>query len=555
MPIRNSELRHIYAQKALSQIPRLLSNMDRNPYSPTYGCFHRDYWLDKTSDFPDAVRQFGVQALALIYKYKFPDNIYQNNNKIRDWAIAALDFWSKIQHQDGSFDEFYPYERGWVGPTAFTTYASIEAFQLLKKEIPDKTKSRITNTIKKAAYFIAEGETEEDHLANHHAMASLALWKAYKLLHDDKLKTAFDKAFSTFITYHDNGEGWSREYDGIDPGYLSATVSFLSKIYQDHPDPRIKKIIESSIKMSSYFVYPNGFYAGSLGSRNTLHFYPHGFEIMSHDFLIAASVSEKMLFALGQNKLVPPEIISDRYVFYRVPEYLQAYLDYSDLSSPLPELPYEKKSLNKYFKKAKILALSKDNHYLIANLAKGGVFKIFNQQSQKLIYNDCGIIGRLDNNMIITSQWIDDNYQIEVNNNKISISGNLQYIPPNKLFTLLKNIIFRIVLLLTGWSPKMSHFIKGKIRKSIILGQRPAPVSFTRKIYFGTSWNLTDEITINSNVKIKKLSIGDEFFVRYVPQSRYFQSQELDIHGWVANKEWLSQLNNNKTNFRKTKLL
>ena len=32
--------RHTYACKAISQIPRLLGNQDRNPFSPTYGCFH-----------------------------------------------------------------------------------------------------------------------------------------------------------------------------------------------------------------------------------------------------------------------------------------------------------------------------------------------------------------------------------------------------------------------------------------------------------------------------------------------------------------------------------
>lgn len=56
--------RETYAKLALDQIPRLLGNLDRNSFSPTYGCFHRDYWLYKTSDFPDSVRQFAVQALA-----------------------------------------------------------------------------------------------------------------------------------------------------------------------------------------------------------------------------------------------------------------------------------------------------------------------------------------------------------------------------------------------------------------------------------------------------------------------------------------------------------
>src|SRR5262249_20960468 len=153
------------------QIPRLLGNQDRNSFSPTYGCFHRDFWLDKTSDFPDAVRQFGTHALALVYKYDFPGNIYKSHPKIRDWTIAAMDYWTTLQHAEGSFDEFYPYERGWVGPSAFTTFAISEAFRLLQEEVPADAAKRILNAIHNAALFIISGEKEEDHLANHHAMA------------------------------------------------------------------------------------------------------------------------------------------------------------------------------------------------------------------------------------------------------------------------------------------------------------------------------------------------------------------------------------------------
>ena len=69
-------LRATYAQKALSQIPRLLSLQDRNPLSPTYGSFHRRYWLDKVDDFPDALPQYGVHSLTLMYCHAFPYNPY-----------------------------------------------------------------------------------------------------------------------------------------------------------------------------------------------------------------------------------------------------------------------------------------------------------------------------------------------------------------------------------------------------------------------------------------------------------------------------------------------
>jgi len=538
------DIRDTYAIKAISQIPRLLGNEDRNPFSPTYGCFHRDYWLDKTSDFPDAVRQFGVQSLALVYAYDFPENIYKGKEKIKDWAVAGMKFWSTIQHREGSFDEFYPYERGWVGPSAFTTFAVAEAYRILQNEIPPYEKEMILQAIKKASYFIIQGESEEDHLANHHAMACLATWKAYKLLDDKKLLMGYKKLWEGFLSYHNKREGWSREYDGIDPGYLSATVSFLGKIYQDNHAPELLEVMHQAIKCCSYFVYPNGYYAGSMGSRNTLHFYPHGFEIFTDKVPLAGAVAEKMLRALSENKLVPPEIISDRYVFYRVPEYLQAYLDYSERPSPLPELPYEMPPFEKFFKDAKVWIKKTSHNYCISNLSKGGVVKVFDSENGKLIINDCGIIGELSDGKIVTSQWIDTSYIIKSSDNGWEVSGNMNFVPSNKLFTLFKNIIFRTILLLIGWHPGLAHILKGKIRKMLILGNRSAPVRFKRVFrVMSDRFLLKNNIEIQNGEKFSRLSIGDEFFVRYVPQSRYFQAQELNISGHNFEAETLKNLN------------
>ncbi|MFQ5915768.1 MAG: hypothetical protein ACE5JS_21555, partial [Nitrospinota bacterium] len=408
---RGGEFSSVYAEKALCQMPRLLSLLDRNPCSPTYGCFHRDYWLYKTSDFPDAVRQFGVQALALVYAHHFPGNPYRANPKVRDWAIAAMNYWASIQHRDGSFDEFYPYERGWVGPTAFTTFAVAEAFRLLKGEISGDVAERVLAAVRRAARFIAAGESEGDLLANHHAMACLALWKAYELLGDPTLEAGFERLWEGFVRYHDFKEGWSREYDGVDPGYLSATVSFLAKIYQTHPDPKISEVLRQSVEFCSYFVYPDGSYAGSLGSRNTLHFYPHGFEILAGRLPLAAAVAERMLRGLADGKLVPPEIMSDRYVFYRVPEYLQAHLDRGPRPADLPPLPYEQEPIRRYFPRARIFVLRDRGRYVIANLAKGGVVKVFDAEQGRPLMSDCGLIGQLADGRVVTSQWVDEEYR------------------------------------------------------------------------------------------------------------------------------------------------
>ncbi len=568
----NPDLRQVYAEKALAQIPRLLGNQDRNPFSPTYGCFHRDYWLDKVSDFPDAVRQFGVHALALVYKHDFPGNIFRGKPKVRDWAIAGLDFWAKIQHRDGSFDEFYPYERGWVGPTAFTTFTAIEAYNLLKEEIPPEIAQRVQRAILKAAHFIAAGECEEDHLANHHAMACLAVWKAFELTGDTELRKGFEDLWRGFLGYHNADEGWSREYDGVDPGYLSATVSFLSKVYKTNPDPEIFEVLKQSAEFCSYFAYPNGFYAGSAGSRNTLHFYPHGFEVIAGKVPIAAATAEAMLKGLSEGKLVPPEIMSDRYVFYRVPEFLQAWLDYGGRPSPLAPMPFERPPFASWFSESRIFVCNTARYYVLANLAKGGTLKVFQRTAAagsrlrgkselgpepngKLLLNDCGIIGCLEDGRLVTSQWIDPAYECSIVDGGWEVGGNLQAVPSTKLFTPAKQIVFRSVLVSLGIIPAFAHILKGRIRKALILGQRSVPIKFRRHMRFeGDAIRIDDELRIESNLKFKSLSIGDEFFVRYVPQSRYFQSQEIDIAGFAVEGEALSRLNREK-NIRITTVL
>ncbi len=144
--------------------------------------------------------------------------------------------------------------------------------------------------------------------------------------------------------------------------------------------------------------------------------------------------------------------ISDRYVFYRVPEYLQSYLDYAPRQKSMPSVPYEIDAFYRYFPESRIWIKKIGRHYCVANLAKGGVIKVFDCASGDLILNDCGIIGRLDNRDVVTSQWIDPDYSCTASEDGWEVSGNMNSVPSNKLFSPLKNIIFRSVLLLIGWN-------------------------------------------------------------------------------------------------------
>jgi SAM-dependent methyltransferase len=374
------------------------------------------------------------------------------------------------------------------------------------------------------------------------------VWRAYELLGKPGLKASFERLWQGFLGYHNAEEGWSREYDGVDPGYLSATVSFLAKIYQSNPAPGIFEVLRQSVEFCSYYVYPNGFYAGSLGSRNTLHFYPHGFEILAGQMPLAAAVAERTLQALAEGKLIPPEIMSDRYVFYRVPEFLQAYLSYTPRPANLPPLPWEQDRFIRYFPRARLFVANQPQHYIAANLAKGGVVKVFDRQSGRLLLNDCGIIGRLTDGRVVTSQWIDLAHESHADEQGWEVRGYLQEVPSHKLFTPLKNLLFRGCLVAFGWSPRFSHLLKGYIRKTLMLGSHPIPARFQRRFSLHeATLSLTDTLHLEGNIRFADLAVGDEFFVRYVPQSRYFQSQELSIKGHALRESHIREINTGKS--------
>jgi hypothetical protein len=235
--------------------------------------------------------------------------------------------------------------------------------------------------------------------------------------------------------------------------------------------------------------------------------------------------------------------MADRYFLYRVPELLQSYLDWQPRLDDLPLLPYERPPFVRYFPQGKMFVGKTPRAYLVANLAKGGVIKVFSLDSNRLIYNDCGMVGALEDGRIVSSQWIDKSYEIVVDKDYFTVEGRFNRIP-SQVFTPFKMILFRLVLLAIGWSARLSHWMKGSIRKVMMLGSRPIPVTFRRSLWLHRdSIDIQDHITLLGKSGFRSLFLGDEFPIRYVPQSRYFQSQEFDSHGLRFDEGLLSDLN------------
>ncbi len=402
-----------YFKYSLSGLQRILTLTNTDKLSSTYGCSHRDYWLYKTSDFPDSVRNFSSHSFALASVHKYFS--IKERDFFGDIAKASILFWMKTQHKDGSFDEFYPYERGWVGPTAFTLYSNIEGYKLIKDRFSNKEKEKIFLTVRKAASYISLGDKEGDDLANHHAMAYLALIKSYEILDDQWVYKKSLVAFENYLKYNFYDEGWSLEYDGIDPGYLSASCSFLSKTLNVIQNKEILDLVKIYSKTLKMFCYPDGCFAGPIGSRNTMHLYPFGFELLSSIDINIDYLAKFSRFSLETGNNVLPDIMSDRYLHYRVEEYLVTDRLFQIGKANLDGEFKMQKENKVYLHKAGIYHQNNSDFFLTVNLAKKFVIDFYSKKNDTYEYDRLSFTGIriLDRSGLYTSQNISKKNKIQ----------------------------------------------------------------------------------------------------------------------------------------------
>ncbi|MDY0001080.1 MAG: hypothetical protein RBU30_07290 [Polyangia bacterium] len=536
-----ADRRRIYSDLGLEELPRFLSTMDRNEFSRTYGCCNREFWLTRVMDFPSAIAQFGVHGLALAWGHDMPGNPFRGHPKVLAWIRAGMGYLTRIQHGDGSFDEFYPNERGWAGPTGFLVHAMIGCYRLVGRHMTPEERARFLDCMRRAARFLGKND-EVGVLANHHAMAALPVAETADLLGDDELWALYGDRMDELMR-HCHEEGWCLEYDGADPGYLSATVSFLAKLYRVRPEERIEQVIRRAIPFCSYFITPDGHYGGTLGSRQTLHFYPHGMELWAGRVPLAAAMADRMLDAFWQGASVWPGLQEERYFVYRIPEFLQSYLDFGPRPAAAQLLPYEWEPFVIRFEGAGIQARRLPWGYLVVNLARGGVVKLFAMPEGRPLLVDSGVVGELADGTVFTSQWVDPGYEREQGGDVLRVAGRCHKVP-SQVFTPLKMIGFRSAMLSTGWNARIAKEAKGLIRAVLMTQAKPAPVSFERTIALEAGGMVvTDSLSLAPGARVLRLKVGDDIPLRYVPQSRYFQPQELEVEGIDLGEAPLGRLN------------
>jgi hypothetical protein len=500
-------------------ILRLLSQLDRNPLSPYYGCFHRDFWHYRmASDFPSAVFQMGVLSLALLYARNLNERCYRNRN-LREYLEAAVRFWASIQEKDGSFNEWYPHEHSHVA-TAFTTWGISEAFLALPDEDRIPLLKIAGPAFRKAASFLARNV---DTLAmNHTAGAAAALFNLHLLTGEDSYLQALEKSKRALLSGQDP-EGWYPEYGEFDAGYQSLSIFFLGQYWKRSGDERVLESLAKATAFLRHFIHPDGTIGGAYLSRDTAYLFRYGLHLLVPVLPDAAAALREIRPGAG----VTVESVDDRYfIFFFLPDFLLS----SDRALPDSDSTVVHDQQAVSFPGSGLLIRKTPHYQIYVNLKKGGAFKLFNRHTGQWALSSLGYMYSGNHPGIsATAAYGGTEYTVETCGEAIRIQEKvrfLRYEAHNPLafwlipFRIFNHFLERFAII----HRPFERFLKLKKVKR----NRPAPGRLLRTIKItATDVEIIDDIRelppgCGSLFEIQDLGL------RFVPSARFSRGEELE---------------------------
>lgn len=251
--------------------PRMLSQIDRDPSSPTYGSCDRQFWMYRLHDFESGVLQ--QQGLVLAVLSNLAERSVLVGCRYLRKELAA--YWRELAGAIGRrtaaalarrkmLDEYYPGEHSFPA-TVFASYATLKAAVLLDdREVIEST------GLERAARALARRKRSA---AANQDMAAAAFLGLYETVCPGRV-TDVNRSVDELL----GGErscGLFLEYGGADLGYGTVSLHFLACLLEDGVVD-CRDALRQLARLLARFVTPAGRLGGEFASRSTTYALPFG---------------------------------------------------------------------------------------------------------------------------------------------------------------------------------------------------------------------------------------------------------------------------------------
>ena len=501
----------------------ILSQIDRDPMSPTVGCCDRNFWAWKSKDFPDSILQYSLMPLLRVLKAPPKELMAQESRYYLGTAILAAKFLCKIQHANGSFDKSYPNELS-PGIVFSVLPLWISLLNDYKKDLGPELFRTIEKGFNRAVSYVLRNKENYAVISNH------LVHYAYVLLLIDKIWSQpeckkLGQVYINILLRHQSAEGWYLEYEGPDMGYQTRTLSYITRILTIFPDEELKQSALKSLQFISSFAYPDGSFGGEIGSRNTSIIYPYGFAWLAKYDSTASAVLSFLIKSLdkGQGVLLHQTDLDNFIRLFDDHIETQQLLQNHKLLNPA-QLPMEKKEVRIYYKDAGIFVNRNSWYYAVVNFKKGGIYKVFNVAKNQLVRNDTGWVYK--NNVAIFSNQMQQqplDLKVETHNSYMKgffFRSNHKYLNPIK-FILLR--FFNLTFWRFQW---IADLAKSIIVKALFTQKIRSDITFER--YFEWGKNIKVKTILNwGDSKERIIQQTSQFISVPMASSKYFQISDI----------------------------
>lgn len=494
-------------------LPRMLTQVCRDPYSHEYGSFDRNWWHYKIRDFSSIILQQGGYAL---YCASLNSAVPAQGEPLKALATGSALFWNLRAKKIRAFEEYYPWEEGYP-PVAFSTLAIAKLVDVGVVDVAD-----VHDGLKIAAKQLLsrfEGKATNQQVAG---MAALCLIQKIDpaLVDSERLSSLCAR---TLACQH--SEGWYMEYGGPDLGYLSVTMDCLWDAFDATGDDRFRVSAARALNFISTFIYLPSRGAGMHNARNTDYIVPYGIARFLGDPELG-SMARQVLFRVFEHASAPGHFlhaVDDRYFCH--------YIGHS-LFRAIPLLTAD---ANQTFNRFAPPEISKEKslpgtgHFLFQDALwggsalvsgkKGAVFTLwYGNQS----VSDFGWVISAGETQWVSHSW-GDYWQLKTSQDQIVAKGHLT---PYKLneSTPFKHMVLRSLSLLMG------RKIIGLLKERMIFKEKKTSnISFVRQINFGKgSVTVSDLINMPQGAKIMRAPRSSK---RHVASADSYHFEDFNLVG------------------------
>lgn len=494
--------------------PRLVTQIDRDPDSPTYGSCDRHFWMYRLNDFDSGVLQQASLTLAALDR--LADHVDLSECTYLDpadrpyWRGLALAINRRnvrLLEKSGYLDEYYPGERSFPA-TVFAAYATLKSAVLLgQNEIIVSpalaaTAARLTTRGPSAA---ANQDTA--------CAAFLALYGKSQNWMPERVRAAVDRLLGPVGARRDFSE-----YGGLDLGYATVSLNYLAYLVEDGGYPAGDALTGLAATVAD-FVTPRGHLGGEFAARSTTYFLPFG---IVQACLLGGKAGERLAsldLAAAFDKL------DDRYLMhYCLPSLALTALKQARAGSAAPAPPASPDDRSGWatvdHRAQGLYVCRNDDSAVFIGLNKGGAVQAETPSGTMI---DCGYRAERKGRVFATCV-IDDSPDIRVSRDGDVVTLEIRA-PFQRYASLVATPVKTVILRLLGFmGPSLNSYFKSLlIKKTACL-----PGAFLRRRiavdFVGRKMTIEDEVT--------GLEPGDMLFpappwsFRLVPSARFYQDGE-----------------------------